>query len=408
MGDRRPRLSPERSSARFEFGRQSKADGSASPRTVQTRPAERLSALLRRKLIDPALKFVIRFAVHVVGCPAACESPSDRGESMRCSLWRAALAGSALGLSVFPLSLSASARDVVLPAGTLLQCTLNEPNFSTATVAVGDPVLCHLRGVTEFGQQAFPRGSYLVGHLDSAKDPGHFWGKGYLKIQFDRIGLPTGDLPLEAKVISTRGYKVDKQGKIDGKGHATRDVVEWLLPPLWPWKVIMLPARGPRPTLKGETVLSLRLMDDVQIPQLAQTFGPNCNFFTHAQNDSYQPSAYDSDVPQFAVRTASVAVGAGQFSGQVQASYANVITRTLPSTNVAPGMPVFVLNTGTVLAVSGYGYQDSRISYSLVGGGSGVINASDVDWSSTTRLNEKRGVRLSLHAAHTSPGTPGL
>ena len=27
-------------------------------------------------------------------------------------------------------SLSASARDVVLPAGTLLQCTLNEPNFS--------------------------------------------------------------------------------------------------------------------------------------------------------------------------------------------------------------------------------------------------------------------------------------
>src|SRR3984885_11319339 len=135
MGDRRPRLSPERSSARFEFGRQLKADGSASPRTVQTRPAERLSALLRRKLrrklIDPALKFVIRFAVHVVGCPAACESPSDRGEFMKYSLWRAALAVSALGLSVFPLSLSASARDVVLPAGTLLQCTLNEPNFST-------------------------------------------------------------------------------------------------------------------------------------------------------------------------------------------------------------------------------------------------------------------------------------
>ena len=53
-----------------------------------------------------------------------------------------------------------------------------------------------------------------------------------------------------------------------------RDIVEWMIPPLWPWKVIMLPARGPRPTLKGETVLSLRLMDDVEIPQSPQTNGP--------------------------------------------------------------------------------------------------------------------------------------
>ena len=48
---------------------------------------------------------------------------------MKHSLLRAALAVSVLGLVVFSLSLGASARDVVLPAGTLLQCTLNEPNF---------------------------------------------------------------------------------------------------------------------------------------------------------------------------------------------------------------------------------------------------------------------------------------
>jgi hypothetical protein len=42
---------------------------------------------------------------------------------------------------------------------------MNEPNFSSATAAVGDPVLCHLHSVTEFGQQTFPRGAYLVGHL---------------------------------------------------------------------------------------------------------------------------------------------------------------------------------------------------------------------------------------------------
>jgi len=41
-------------------------------------------------------------------------------------------------------------------------------------------------------------------------------GKGYLKLQFDRIGLPSGDLPLEAKVIATRGCRVDREGKIVG------------------------------------------------------------------------------------------------------------------------------------------------------------------------------------------------
>jgi len=309
-----------------------------------------------------------------------------------------------LAVSLLTFSLSASARDVVVPAGTLLQCTLNEPNFSTATADVGDPVLCHLRGVTEFGQQAFPRGSYLVGHLEAEKNPGHFVGKGYLKIQFDRIGVPSGDLPLEAKVIATRGYKVDKQGKIDGKGHPKRDVAEWMLPPLWPWKVITLPARGPRPTLKGETVLSLRLMDDVQIPQVAQTNGPGWHFFGGVQRNSYNDAQLNT-APHFA--------GPGADSSVPQASYASFVTRGVSAdvpTNVesVPGMPVFVLNNGSVLSVSGYGYSDSRITYTLVGGGSGVISTDDIDWSVTTRTNNQRGVRVSLHSGHIAQGTPGL
>src|SRR6202166_1261975 len=159
------------------------------------------------------------------------------------------------------------AQDQLVPAGTLLQCTLDEPNFSSATAAVGDPVLCHLRTMQQFGKPLFPRGSMLGGHLEDAKHPGHFVGKGYLKITFDRVIVPTGDVPLPAKVIAAKGYKVDKQGDIKGKGHATRDVVEWMIPPLWPWKVLMLPARGPRPALKGEEPLQLRLMDDIVVPR---------------------------------------------------------------------------------------------------------------------------------------------
>src|SRR5215831_17660863 len=157
-------------------------------------------------------------------------------------------------------------KDLLVPAGTLLQCTMNEPNFSSATATVGDPVLCHLRAQQEFGRPMFPRGSMLGGHLEAEKDPGHFFGKGYLKIAFDRVILPYGDFPVPAKVIQAKGFKVDKKGDIDGKGHAKRDVAEWMIPPLWPWKVVSLPRRGPRPTLKGEEPLELRLMEDISLP----------------------------------------------------------------------------------------------------------------------------------------------
>src|SRR5580700_6792708 len=325
---------------------------------------------------------------------------------MKFSLVYATLVASILGLTA-----SASAREVVIPAGTLLQCTLNEPNFSSATADVGDPVLCHLRSLTEFGQQAIPRGSYLVGHLEAEKDPGHLVGKGYLKLQFDRIGLPGGDVPLEAKVIATRGYKVDKEGKIDGKGHARRDVVEWMLPPLWPWKVIMLPARGPRPTLKGETVLSLRLMDDVQLPQAASALGPGWHFFARPQAESF-PETENGARPALAIR-GSVVTRSAEISAAVEVprlSYASVVSRDVSSEApvVASGGPVFILNSGTVLAVGSYQYRDGRITYTLAHGGGGVVSTDEIDWNTTTRVNAQRGVRMTLHAGHGSTETSGF
>lgn len=331
------------------------------------------------------------------------------------SSWYAVLAVSLLALITLSLTLSASAREMVLPAGTLLKCTLNEPNLSSATVSVGDPVLCQLHSVTEFGQQAFPRGSYLVGHLESAKDPGHFWGKGNMKLMFDRIGMPNGDMPLDAKVIATRGYKVDKEGDIRGKGHAKRDTVEWMLPPLWPWKVLMLPARGPRPTLKGESQLTLRLMDDVQIPQVAASNGPDWHFFgePRPQNDSYyRDSAYGSgnskSTSQLAVREMRPVPSEQPMAEEIpQVAYASYSQRGAVG-GASPGVPVFVLKTGMVLSVGNYSYQNGRINYELASGGNGVISADEVDWSTTTRVNSQRGVRVTLHGGHPSAGLTGF
>ena len=204
-------------------------------------------------------------------------------------------------LLVFGLALATQARafaqETVVPAGTLIHCTLEEANFSSASAAVGDPVLCHLSNLVEFGRTVFPRGSYLEGHLEDDKDPGHFVGKGYLLLVFDRIGLPDTDVPVPTKVVAARGYRVDREGDIVGHGHAKRDTAEWLLPPLWPWKVISLPTRGPRPTLKDEEQLTLRLMEDVTVPRM--TRGPGWHFFGEDPASSDNRTAPSSTFSDF-------------------------------------------------------------------------------------------------------------
>src|SRR5271156_2268476 len=330
----------------------------------------------------------------------------------------------AFSLLLLGVQASTRAQDILVPAGTLLHCTLDEPNFSSATADVGDPVVCHLNSLRQFGIEVFPRGSYLGGHLEADKDPGHFVGKGYLELEFDRIGFPSSDIPVPSKVIAAKGYKVDRHGDIVGKGHATRDVVEWMIPPLWPWKIITLPARGPRPTLKGESMLELRLMDDVQIPQVSATNGPDWHFFgrPRIENDSYYQGSYEgasvsqgdningNGAPQLAVRRVSV-TASEQTSAQenphfIYASYTT--SKDLVAGGAAPGVPVFVLKSGMVLEVGNYTYQDGRISYELASGGSGVISTDEVDWTTTTNVNSQRGVRVMLRGGHPGAGTAGF
>ena len=144
---------------------------------------------------------------------------------------------------------------------------MDEQNFSSKTAQVGDPVLCHLGPLNTFGHSVFPRGAMLSGHLAESKDPGHFVGKGWLQLEFDRIILPNAEvMPLSAKIIAAPHLKTDKEGKLHGGGHPTRDTVEWMIPVLWPIKILTLPARGPYPALKGESRLTMRLMEDVIVP----------------------------------------------------------------------------------------------------------------------------------------------
>jgi hypothetical protein len=180
---------------------------------------------------------------------------------------------SALALSILfaaPLALSAAdyASDQLLPAGSLIQCTTSEPRLSSKTLAVGDPVMCRVSHAVHVGRSVLPYNSYLVGRFEDYRDPGHFVGKGWMQLTFDRIVIePDTIIPLDAKVVDVPGFAIDRQGRIQGKGHATRDTVLWMIPVLWPIDLLELPRRGPSPTLKTETRMTVKLMDDLRVPE---------------------------------------------------------------------------------------------------------------------------------------------
>ena len=155
----------------------------------------------------------------------------------------------------------------LIPAGALIQCTVSEPRLNSKTTAVGDPVLCQVGYSERYSSFALPYYSYIVGRFEDYKDPGHFVGKGWMELAFDHMIVePDTVIPLNAKVVGVPGYNIDREGRILGKGHRVRDTVAWMIPILWPIDLINLPRRGPRPTLKSETRLTLKVMDDFAVP----------------------------------------------------------------------------------------------------------------------------------------------
>jgi hypothetical protein len=283
-----------------------------------------------------------------------------------------------LPLFFFLFQGSTRAQEVVVPAGTLLHCTLDEPNFSSATAEVGDPVLCYLRSLQQFGRTIFPRGSYLQGHLEAAKEPGHFFGKGYIQIQFDRIGLPNTDMPIPSKVILAHGFKVDRQGDIVGHGHAKRDAVEWMIPPLWPWKVVSLPARGPRPTLKGEEPLTLRLMEDVVLPRTAIVLPPGWHFFG-------EHSALSSVAPAPAASASTAQLASAQ-------SKTPLAARSERVTRIA-------LRSYVVFDVAKYRIVGDHLDCVLPDGQESTVELREVNWRKTSQLNAERAKAPILEAS---------
>jgi hypothetical protein len=288
-----------------------------------------------------------------------------------------------------PLSFPQDTQFEIVPAGTLLQCTISEPSFSSKTASVGDPVLCHLSSLAAFGHSVFPRGAELSGRLQSYKNPGHFVGKGWIDFQFDRMILPSGQiLPLSAKIISAPHLRTDKEGKIHGKGHPTRDAIEWMIPVLWPVKILTLPARGPYPTLKGETRLSLRLMEDIEIqrPQAVVVTPARTRTDTNGYRDSsFRPFGGGSDdysPPRLTTRSTI----------HVESSFWR---DTEDAPTYAP--TIIVLKDGTAFVAREY-WTDGWRLHITANHEEQSVALERIDLSQTVRLNRERHVPFVLQS----------
>jgi len=297
----------------------------------------------------------------------------------------------------------ANTREEILPAGTIIHCTLDEPNFSSKTAQVGDPVICHLGSVSAFGQSVFPRGAMLSGHLQDAQDPGRFVGKGWLELEFDRIILPGAEvLPLQAKIIAAPHLKTDREGRMHSGGHPKRDALGWMVPVLWPIKIVTLPMRGPYPALKGEARLTMRLMEDVEVPVVERESAPSLTLPTPS---NYRPSAYRLQLPATVVTWETVRVLEQVSTEDVNPDRSTATTAlaraTAPAqTSEGPRSTLVALRGGSAFVAEYYFVKNGQMYCVSQDGETKVFPLEDLDLQKSVALNRERNVEFELHQRH--------
>jgi len=286
-----------------------------------------------------------------------------------------------------------SATEEVLPAGTLLQCTLDEPNFSSRSAQIGDPILCHVGALAVFGHSVFSRGAYLAGHFQEYRDPGRLFGKGWIDLAFDRLVLPGATtLPLSTKVISVPHLGVDREGRIHGRGHPKRDAFEWAVPVLWPVKVVTLPARGPRPGLKGEVRIVLRLLEDVEVP--ATVIAPRTISAMSAPTQ-LRPSGLDASSSRLWLGASNAASVASAMSSatpaQEQAKMISVDFADHPS---AQQLTILILKGGSGYLARDYWFEAGQLHFLTPDAEHKVLPLARLDLQETVRLNRERNIEF--------------
>jgi len=170
-------------------------------------------------------------------------------------------------------------------------------------------------------------------------------------------------------------------------------VVEWMIPVLWPIKLLTLPMRGPYPALKGETHLALRLMEDVEVPfPVAKNYVPMPPWASPSSyRSSYDASAWAS--PQLQPRFAP------QQTATVTPAYYTQPAAASPQLSAQPAVQattVIALNDGSAFLAREYWVQDGQIYCISADAQQRAFPLEKIDLNQTVRVNHERNVNFLL------------
>ena len=243
--------------------------------------------------------------------------------------------------------------------------------------------------------------------------------------------LPGGTFPIAAKVVSVPHYRVDAEGKIRGHGHPRRDAIEWSLPVFWPEKLITLPARGPRPVLKGETRILLRMLEDVSIPNdAASTSNAALSKPLVSRAHSSANPGLDSRIASFRNSEHRPNVNANSSTGDrvlprlryggatVPAAEVELPSMSLPAEshrNIvdeltrrerpwrAPRSTFLVCKDGRAYVVTNYWFEAGELVYFASDGMRQTLPIEDLDLETTVNVNRERGVPFVIRSNPSEP-----
>jgi hypothetical protein len=125
-------------------------------------------------------------------------------------------------LSLSGLAWAQSIDEIVIPKKTELFITL-ERSISSKTAAAGDKFYGRVAvPITQNDRIVIPTGSYVIGHVDAAREAGRLRGKGSLGLRLDTIILPDGvTREIQAVLTSAEGYEntpPNEKGQVQASG----------------------------------------------------------------------------------------------------------------------------------------------------------------------------------------------
>ena len=168
-----------------------------------------------------------------------------------------------------------------------------------------------------------------------------------------------------------------------------------MVPVLWPIKIVTLPMRGPYPAFKGESRLTMRLMEDVDVPvpTAARASIPAPPW---ARPASYTPEAYGLLRPASMVTREPVEPPtAGQSAAETPTLTARPVEQAAtadPGTRTA----LVVLHGGAAFLARQYWIQGGQMHCVSEDGEAKAFPLENVDLYQTVKVNRERNVEFSL------------